>query len=580
MVRDILGSERKEPMEFGYEELPAASNVASIMLVASDKKVDAPIYVQSYGRNGVTAPYGNVGVKKIDKNFAILPITGGVNIVTSTERYPDEEGVYSEDEFFMLSLERVDDGFVMGYTDPDGTYSESKIDGADRVGILDEDNMYVGFFASRNAKMTVANVHLTTSDANTNRIGFEAASYAVDVGIFSGNTSSTEEYTIRLHSNYDGRITIKQDSKTILTNHDIEAGKFFEYTTLLINDETQFEVIYALDQSVISPSVKTVEYIVRKNIAYKNKDIYVAVDGLSIAEGTLESPLDLQTALEYLSPGYRIYLRGGNYGALDVKRSYSGNTNALKGLISYEGERAVFNGTSYLRGSYWQIKDVNITGSSTTGFRVTGHENIVEGCRFYGNKDTGCQMSGGTGTDPLTWPKNNLFLNCEAYDNVDDGWDLYNKLEDGGNYPVTIEDCIVYENGILLDGPSIAVGSIGNGFKLGGEGQPVNHMIRNCMAFNNNMDGFTCNFNPGEMTVEGCTSFDNARCNYIFRSNPYRTPAEQGNFIRNISFRTDNNYGIDDFISGNIESSYFFCDGNNTVSCLEFKNTVAPNSQY
>ncbi|TYY15389.1 right-handed parallel beta-helix repeat-containing protein, partial [Escherichia coli] len=93
----------------------------------------------------------------------------------------------------------------------------------------------------------------------------------------------------------------------------------------------------------------------------------------------------------------------------------------------------------------------------------------------------------------------NIFRGCIAHNNADDGWDLFNKIEDGPNASVTIENSVAYENGLPYNKADILKGSIGNGFKLGGEGQPVNHKVINSIAINNNMDGFTDNFNTGSL---------------------------------------------------------------------------------
>jgi hypothetical protein len=78
------------------------------------------------------------------------------------------------------------------------------------------------------------------------------------------------------------------------------------------------------------------------------------------------------------------------------------------------------------------------------------------------------------------------------------------------------------------------------------------------------MDGFTDNFNPGKMIVENNTSFDNKRFNYVFRINPYFSAEEQGTFRNNLSFRTTS--GIQDFVSGNVDETNYFYDGEKTVN--------------
>ncbi|MDY6047835.1 MAG: hypothetical protein SPI88_00260, partial [Bacilli bacterium] len=51
--------------------------------------------------------------------------------------------------------------------------------------------------------------------------------------------------------------------------------------------------------------------------------------------------------------------------------------------------------------------------------------------------------------------------------------------------------------------------SDGNGFKLGGETIAVQHVVENCIAFNNLACGFTDNSNPGTIRMTKCTSYNN-----------------------------------------------------------------------
>jgi hypothetical protein len=59
----------------------------------------------------------------------------------------------------------------------------------------------------------------------------------------------------------------------------------------------------------------------------------------------------------------------------------------------------------------------------------------------------------------------------------------------------------------------------GNGFKLGiTDNPPANHVVRNCVAFGNAKKGFIDNGNPGELTVERNTAWDNGGVGFHFGS--------------------------------------------------------------
>lgn len=52
----------------------------------------------------------------------------------------------------------------------------------------------------------------------------------------------------------------------------------------------------------------------------------------------------------------------------------------------------------------------------------------------------------------LTIGEGNTFDGCIAYNNADDGWDLFAKVETGSIGAVTIQNCVAYGNGYLEDG--------------------------------------------------------------------------------------------------------------------------------
>jgi hypothetical protein len=155
----------------------------------------------------------------------------------------------------------------------------------------------------------------------------------------------------------------------------------------------------------------------------------------------------------------------------------------------------------------------------------------------------------------------NTFIRCVSHHNIDDGWDLFNKVEDGANGAVTIIDSVSYRNGQTLTVAGKG-GSRGNGFKLGGEGLPVAHVVKNSLAFQNNMDGFTDNFNPGSLVLENNVSIDNKRFNFLFRKSPYAGQVKQGHFEDNRSYRFFVESKYNDVVNGDtLVNNQFFVDG-------------------
>jgi hypothetical protein len=288
--------------------------------------------------------------------------------------------------------------------------------------------------------------------------------------------------------------------------------------------------------------------------------LYVAPNGDNANPGTLEQPFaTLSKALSAATPGATIYLRGGSYRQTTTftlsKKGFGGD---FYKIWAYPGETPVLDFTGQptgthgitLSGDYWHIKGLEIKNAGKSGIRITGNYNIIENCSIHHCGDAGlyiginkgtnlnqngesaaynqvincdsylnCDLTGSTGPGgnadgfacKLNAGKGNVFRGCRAWENSDDGWDLYMT-----NFQVIIENCWTWHNG---DPKSFGYtgdswGGNGNGFKVGG-GSPTKdgefashgaHILRNCIAFdirygkgddhkafdrNNNMAGVT-----------------------------------------------------------------------------------------
>ena len=297
-------------------------------------------------------------------------------------------------------------------------------------------------------------------------------------------------------------------------------------------------------------------------------DLYVSPDGgygntVDDANGTKEKPYNFISGVSHLKPGHTMFLLEGTYFSY-VPLLINSETD-LYPATSEEERKTIcpakdkdgksvsvtfdFTGMSFnsanrgisINTDYWTLKDVEVKGAGDNGVYIGGNHNIVEHLDIHDCQDSGLQL-GRKASDCNTmdtWPSYNLIKNvtshdnhdpsgedsdgfacklttgvgnvfdgCISYNNVDDGWDLYAKAETGPIGPVTIENCIAFNNGITSYGIGTA-NSDGNGFKLGGETIAVAHMVKNCIAFNNLATGFTDNSNPGTIHIENCTSFNN-----------------------------------------------------------------------
>jgi pectate disaccharide-lyase len=151
-------------------------------------------------------------------------------------------------------------------------------------------------------------------------------------------------------------------------------------------------------------------------------------------------------------------------------------------------------------------QDAGIQVSAGSENPGSGTNNTVRNCDSYLNNDTQCNgenadgfaIKEGTGTG-------NTFEGCRAWDNADDGWDLY-----AWTSPVTIRNSWALQQCRTTEGSN----SDGNGFKLGGDGVSAAHVLSDLIAADNNGgsngSGFTTNNNPASMSCSGnCAAWGN-----------------------------------------------------------------------
>lgn len=558
LVRDIIGIPRQEPLKEGYEEFPAASNMVMNAIMTQDKKDDYRVKLQAISRNGITQPWGNAGseIKKVSYKE-------GVNL--------------RESPAFRLKLERTNEGFITAWA-PVGSeeWTTQQVANADLISVQDKKQYYVGFFASRNAKITVSDASLTTSAAQTVASKpFVAKSWPVVMQVASGSQSAGANYTLQARANYDGLFSVRQNEVVIGENKPVKAGEMFTLPATL-KDNNSFQITFTPtsggDRSPVEQQLTVNQYK-----AAANSTLYAAADGKSDAKGTAEAPLDLASAIALVPPGGKVVLAAGDYAKTDIPLSASGLENGRKTLEATG--KAVIHGM-LLDAHYWTIRGIDITDKS---LRIQGSHNLIENVIAYHNDDTGIQISSADKIGRPLWASHNRVVNSESYrnedpgkinadgfavkmrvgegnrlegcyshDNIDDGFDLFNKIEDGANGVVVIEN-------------SIARNNTSNGFKLGGEGQPVAHEIRNSIAIGNHLDGFTDNFNPGKLVVVNNVAVDNQRFNFIFRPSPYGDAATQGVFSDNISLRSQPGK-YDDAVVGNVDATNYFIEKGKSVN--------------
>lgn len=498
---------------------------------------------------------------------------------------------------FHMTIQRNNTGYFLSYTNAaTGETVTNKYyhgDNGDELTRLDENNIYVGFYASRSAKVSFNNMSLTTvapendAPAEARPITYVTPNFSIE----SAKVANNADYEMVYYGNADGVLSITNSKgEAVVSGQHVDAKTKFRVNTVLEQGSNIFAVEFTPDAdykpakySLLS-SYDTVKFDF--TVTYNVKDrsyIYVSPDGRSYGSGAKDDPVDIYTAVKSAAPGRTILLKSGTY-VLDktviVERGVNGTADAkiymiadpeaaTRPVLDFQGRCAGM----ILAGDYWYFQGFDVTRSANAqkGIQVSGSYNTVDNVMTYRNGNTGLQISRYKSTDNWEdWPSHNLILNCTSYlnadagyedadgfaakltvadgnvfdgciaaYNADDGWDLFAKVETGAIGQVVIQNCVAFKNGYVLDenGQEVDAGN-GNGFKMGGSSISGHHILRNSVSFGNKAKGIDSNSCP-DIEAYSSTSYNNESFNVAFYTNDAKNTAFMAKGI--LSFKDSSN---------------------------------------
>ncbi|MFJ9420510.1 right-handed parallel beta-helix repeat-containing protein [Streptomyces sp. NPDC101249] len=254
----------------------------------------------------------------------------------------------------------------------------------------------------------------------------------------------------------------------------------------------------------------------------------------------------LTSALANATAGTVIQVRAGTYyPTATLQSTKDGTSSSPITLTAYGSETVKIDGSSLPSGSwifkltadYWNVSNLTFQNSpdsavvcqsctgtnwsnvktingGDSGFTLTGDgtvNNTVRNLDSYGNYDAathgenadGIAIKFGSGSG-------NLVTGARLYNNADDGIDFWSFSS-----PVTVEHTWSFGNGVNRWSDSAFAGD-GNGFKLGGDGEVVAHVVNNSAAWGNTGNGFTENSNTGAIVINRTTAYANGNWGYYF----------------------------------------------------------------
>lgn len=528
-------------------------------------------------KNGtITMPAGYVSETTTLETGAATKGPGTYNLVGNWNKKAEPTGNMENPlTDFRLQIQRNNTGYYLRYLDKDNkVIKEVRYYDLERTSLtqIDKDNIYVGFFASRNARITVSNIDLKTiSPADDEKAEEREIEYVYPINtIESPAFSNSADYNLVYYGNADGTLVVKDQNGKEVLNKEFKALTKETVALKLNSGKNTFTINFIPDKEYKPGEFKLMTsydpVTINHTVEYKtveNNNIYVSPNGKSNAAGTKDAPMDIYTAVKIAAPGQKILIKEGTYnlsGTVKVERGINGTADAMIYMIAdpEAGSRPVldFGGKCagmILAGDYWYFQGFDVTRSADAqkGIQVSGNHNILDQIKAYKNGNTGIQISRYLGTDQFNqWPAHNTILNCSSYlnadkgyedadgfaakltvgqgnvfdgciaaYNADDGWDLFAKVQSGSIGVVTIQNCVAFKNGYILDenGREINAGN-GNGFKMGGDSMPGAHVLKNSVAFANKAKGIDSNSCP-DIKVYSSTTFDNESYNVAFYTN-------------------------------------------------------------
>ncbi|MFJ8331380.1 right-handed parallel beta-helix repeat-containing protein [Streptomyces sp. NPDC094437] len=322
----------------------------------------------------------------------------------------------------------------------------------------------------------------------------------------------------------------------------------------------------------------------------------------------------LTSAIANATAGTVIQVRGGTYyPTTTLQSTTNGSSSAPITLTAYGSESVKIDGSSLpsgqwifkLTASYWNVSNLTFQNSpdsavvcqsctgttwnnvktinnGDSGFTLTGAgtvNNTVRNIDSYGNYDAathgenadGIAIKFGSGSG-------NLVTGARLYNNADDGIDFWSFTT-----PVTVEHTWAFGNGVNRWSDSAFAGD-GNGFKLGGAGESIAHIINNSASWGNAGNGFTENSNTGALVLNRTTSYANKAWGYYFATSSARLgknlavgngsgTVNKGSSVVSAGNNWDSGIGTPSFVSTDASSTYNARSTSGTLPATTFLTT-------
>ena len=445
---------------------------------------------------------------------SIVPVRFGWNphLITQGETYRLK--LEKNDYSYIASQFAINEDGTTGkeigsyiYYIPAKDNSKTSVSGYDElddpVRYQDKGTAYVALAAARGMNVTFSNISFCTSDWNASNWRVQPTIYMKPVvEIISPAASPEGNYDLVFKCNADGKVNIWHNGAKKLEDFSVKSGEYNRKSINISEGFSKISVEFTPDPDYrISAYEQLSDYSTQtagidvscRNLGSDGK-IYVSASGNKGNKGeSMDSPVDIQTALDYVDQGQTILLAPETYkitDALTIAYGRNGSSEKPVTLTTSGGFATIdFKNTGkgfFARGNYWNMSRINITRTAdkATAMMLTGSYNTLERMNFYNNGNSGLLVSASTGLERIPdrafWPEHNLIRNCTSMNNsdsamedadgfapklacgegnvfegciaaynADDGWDLFAKIAYGTIGKVTVKDSVAYKNGYI-----------------------------------------------------------------------------------------------------------------------------------
>lgn len=360
-------------------------------------------------KNGtITMPAGYVSETTTLETGAATKGPGTYNLVGNWNKKAEPTGNLENPlTDFRLQIQRNNTGYYLRYLDKDNkVIKEVRYYDLERNSLtqIDKDNIYVGFFASRNARITVSNIDLKTiTPADDEKAEEREIQYVYPINtIESPVFSNSADYNLIYYGNADGTLVVKDQNGKEVLNKEFKALTKETVALKLNSGKNTFTINFIPDKEYKPGEFKLMTsydpVTINHTVEYKtveNNNIYVSPNGKSNAAGTKDAPMDIYTAVKIAAPGQKILIKEGTYnlsGTVKVERGINGTADAMIYMIAdpEAGSRPVldFGGKCagmILAGDYWYFQGFDVTRSADAqkGIQVSGNHNILDQIKAY-----------------------------------------------------------------------------------------------------------------------------------------------------------------------------------------------------